>query len=407
MGNTTCQWFIFDCCHFLISILTESMDAPEIVVQPTKVKQVKGMKGYYEFSGDGTSKYISQKNKKNQKHGECFEFEGNTLKRVCEYDSDVLMCVIVEFHGETMVEKDNGTRVYEGGYKGEMRTGFWRDGKGTEYDKNGRITYEGEWSNGWKRGRGKKYSDNNPENETEWYYNYDINTYLENMRNCGVDESSTELVVDSDNLIDTLNALVLSPFSNLESIRVGISHLVNVHMFEVSDLEKLETIEINENCMSSTQSGNEYHSLTLHDCFKVVKCHNLNTITIGDCSFSRYQSFELDDLPSLEFIILGNNCFGLVENVTIHGFEQLKQIRIGKGCFTVCLTEDKISKSVVNGALTISDCRALDTIMVGAYSFSSFESFNVGNLESLNVIGLGDCCFYHAQSFSLESITIG
>lgn len=374
-----------------------------------KIKQVKGMKGYYEFSqNDAPPIFVSQINKYNQKHGECFEFEGDTLKRVCEYDSDVLMCVIVEFHGETMVEKDNGTIVYEGGYKGNMITGFWRDGKGKEYDINGRMTYEGEWSNGWKRGSGKQYSDNNPENETEWYYDYNKNTYLDNMRNCGVDVSSTDLDIKSDYLFKKTMVVLATPlFSKLKSVSISIDSKDNVSVFDISGLGELETIVITKNCMLFKTEGMERRSKTPHGSFRVVNCGKLKTISIGDYSFSCYQSFEMSNLPSLESIVLGNNCFGLVNSVTIHGFEKLKQIRIGKGCFTVCLTEDRISKAGISGTLSISDCHVLDTIMVGAYSFSNYKSFDISDLKSLKVIGLGDCCFYHAQSFSLKGITIG
>ena len=364
-----------------------------------KIKQVKGMKGYYKFPGTDTSRiYISRKNKKNQKHGECFEYEGGNLKRVCEYNSDVLVCVKMEFHGETMVEKDNGTIVYEGGYRGSIVSGFWRDGKGVEYDKNGNIIYKGEWNNGWKNGIG---------NETEWCYGYNKSVYMDCMRERGPVDN-TKMVINTDYLFKKTMVVLVPPlFSKLKSVSISIDSKDNVSVFDISGLGELETIVITKNCMSLKDEGMERRSKTPHGSFRVVNCGKLKTISIGDYSFSCYQSFEMSNLPSLKSIVIGNNCFGLVDTVTINGFDELKQILIGKGCFTVCLTEDKISKSVVNGALTVSDCRALDTIMVGAYSFSSFESFNVGNLESLNVIGLGDCCFYHAQSFSLESITIG
>lgn len=365
-----------------------------------KIKQVKGMKGYYEFSqNDAPPIFVSQINKYNQKHGECFEFEGGIIKRVSEYNSDMQVRVWMEFSNETMTEyNQDGKTMYEGGYRGSIVSGFWRDGKGVEYDENGSIIYNGEWNNGWKNGIG---------NETEWCYGYNKSVYMDCMRERGPVDN-TKMVINTDYLFKKTMVVLVPPlFSKLKSVSISIDSKENVSVFDISGLGELETIVITKNCMLFKTEGMERRSKTPHGSFRVVNCGKLKTISIGDYSFSCYQSFEMSNLPSLESIVLGNNCFGLVNSVTIHGFEKLKQIRIGKGCFTVCLTEDRISKAGISGTLSISDCHVLDTIMVGAYSFSNYKSFNISDLKSLKVIGLGDCCFYHAQSFSLKGITIG
>ena len=47
--------------------------------------------------------------------------------------------VMQEFDGSTMTEYNNGKRVYEGGWKGDMNSGFVRNGKGNELDENERV----------------------------------------------------------------------------------------------------------------------------------------------------------------------------------------------------------------------------------------------------------------------------
>ena len=122
---------------------------------------MEGMSGYCkEVNSNGVlisvSEYEPLRMKKN---GKCFELENGRVKRVCLYEMDRLVRVMMEFNGSTMIENDEkGKKVYEGGFKGDMKSGFVREGKGKEYgvvfstNRNESMTLIGTWKNGKKNG---------------------------------------------------------------------------------------------------------------------------------------------------------------------------------------------------------------------------------------------------------------
>ena len=122
---------------------------------------MEGMSGYCkEVNSRGVlisvSEYEPLRMKKN---GKCFEMENGTVKRVCLYEMDRLVRVMMEFNGSAMIENnEKGKKVYEGGFKGDMKSGFVREGKGKEYgvvfatNRNESMTLIGTWKDGKKNG---------------------------------------------------------------------------------------------------------------------------------------------------------------------------------------------------------------------------------------------------------------
>ena len=122
---------------------------------------MEGMSGYCkEVNSNGVlisvSEYEPLRMKKN---GKCFEMENGRVKRVCLYEMDRLVRVMMEFNGSAMIENnEKGKKVYEGGFKGDMKNGFVREGKGKEYgvvfatNRNESMTLIGTWKNGKKNG---------------------------------------------------------------------------------------------------------------------------------------------------------------------------------------------------------------------------------------------------------------
>ena len=122
---------------------------------------MEGMSGYCkEVNSKGVlisvSEYEPLRMKKN---GKCFEMENGRVKRMCLYEMDRLVRVMMEFNGSTMIENDEkGKKAYEGGFKGDMKSGFVREGKGKEYgvvfatNRNESMTLIGTWKNGKKNG---------------------------------------------------------------------------------------------------------------------------------------------------------------------------------------------------------------------------------------------------------------
>ena len=155
----------------------------------------KGMPGFFkEMNKKGDLLSISQYDDMvMKKEGKCFEFERGRIVRECEYKNNECIRVYREWKEEVMIEyNENGMRVYEGGFGGDMMKGYKRDKEGTEYDSDGTALYVGHyvdgersgygteykgcyalyignWKNGKRSGKGKEYDENeHVEKDGEW-----------------------------------------------------------------------------------------------------------------------------------------------------------------------------------------------------------------------------------------------
>ena len=120
---------------------------------------MEGMSGYCkEVNSDGQVVTIAQYDPlQMKKNGQCFEMKNGKVTRVCEYKNGRRKRTLQSFNGSTMMEYDNdGKKVYEGAYKGDMKSGFVREGKGKEYgimtNRSESVTLIGNWKNGKKNG---------------------------------------------------------------------------------------------------------------------------------------------------------------------------------------------------------------------------------------------------------------
>ena len=99
-------------------------------------ESMEGMDGFFkEVDSNGQLIAVSQYDELNvYRNGKCFEMENGNVKRVCLYENGDMKQVVQEFNGDEMIEYDeNGRKVYEGGFMGNMESGFVRDGFGKEY----------------------------------------------------------------------------------------------------------------------------------------------------------------------------------------------------------------------------------------------------------------------------------
>ena len=120
----------------------------------------KGMPGFFkEMNKKGDLLSISQYDDMvMKKEGKCFEFERGRIVRECEYKNNECIRVYREWKEEVMIEyNENGMRVYEGGFGGDMMKGYKRDKEGTEYDSDGTALYVGHYVDGERSGYGTEY----------------------------------------------------------------------------------------------------------------------------------------------------------------------------------------------------------------------------------------------------------
>ena len=89
----------------------------------------------------------------------------------------------------------------------------------------------------------------------------------------------------------------------LKRIVIGDNCFGKVRVFDLDGLSELESVVIGRE--SFRISGSERSDGS----YRVVNCPKLKSIQIGYESFYDYHSYELNNLPSLQSIVLGDRCF--------------------------------------------------------------------------------------------------
>ena len=95
----------------------------------------------------------------------------------------------------------------------------------------------------------------------------------------------------------------------------------------------------------------------------------------------------------LEELIIGDDCFGSVNEFMIDGLNELKSVKIGKNSFTNIKSNDYWDYNKANNpnrSFSVLNCIELESIEIGRYSFSGYSgSFELKNLPSLISIKIG------------------
>ena len=171
---------------------------------------------------------------------------------------------------------ENQKVEYEGGICGGMR---W--GRGTQSDRNGNTVFEGEWMNNEQLSKRVVL---NEENQL-------LHNHIE------------ELIVENNSYNGPeWTALDLSFLSHLRMLEVGDECLKYVDEVKLIGLSKLERVVIGRNCFTKCKydNGNDPHR---H--FYLKKCERVRELKIGWYSFSDYSVCEIENVPSLEVIEMG------------------------------------------------------------------------------------------------------
>ena len=119
------------------------------------------------------------------------------------------------------------------------------------------------------------------------------------------------IVIASNCCNDTeLNVLDLSRFVNLSELRVGDDCFENVNDVKLIGLGQLERVIIGGLCFtnnddddSNDSDANDDEDPHRHFCLK--DCERLRELTIGCDSFNDYSVCEIENVPSLEVIEMG------------------------------------------------------------------------------------------------------
>ena len=117
----------------------------------------------------------------------------------------------------------------------------------------------------------------------------------------------TNLIICS-NSCNELKSLNLNEYRYLKSIEIGNDCFENVDLFKIDGLNELKSLKIGINSFTHLKSGNWEWSKAnnTNRSFSILNCIELESIEIGEWSFSDYGGgFELRNLPKLSTIKIG------------------------------------------------------------------------------------------------------
>ena len=117
--------------------------------------------------------------------------------------------------------------------------------------------------------------------------------------------------------------------------------------------------------------------------------------------------FDLSKYPKLKSLWIGRTGFEYVNELSIIGLSELERVVIGDNCFTQHMEEYGGNP---NRHFYLKNCPKLKSLKIGRYSFSDYTVIEIENMDSLEVIEIGDVnewgySFYYA-SLELKSILI-
>ena len=119
-----------------------------------------------------------------------------------------------------------------------------------------------------------------------------------------LDSSITSIVLPNWTCNDLeYTAFDFSRFSKVKSIVIGDHCFLSVQTFRIDGLNRLKTIKIGNNSFTQekNRNGNDESKS-----FRILNCESLESIQIGEFSFSDYAGdFELKNLPQLYSIQIG------------------------------------------------------------------------------------------------------
>ena len=90
---------------------------------------------------------------------------------------------------------------------------------------------------------------------------------------------------------------------NLRLLEVGDECFYGVEEVKLIGLDQLERVVIGQRCFTRCRLGRAHNDSSRH--FYLKNCKRLRELTIGKWSFSDYSVCEIENLPSLEGIKMG------------------------------------------------------------------------------------------------------
>ena len=114
----------------------------------------------------------------------------------------------------------------------------------------------------------------------------------------------------------------------------------------------------------------------------------MEVITIGSnkCN-GENERIDLSKYVNLKNVSIGNDCFFYQDVLNLTGLHSLERVMIGMNSFTK--KKDDYGNDT-NRKLYVKNCDALKELKIGYYSFSDYSVIEIENVNSLELIEIGD-----------------
>ena len=380
------------------------------------LKEQEGMKGFYsEVNMNGELLSVSEYDDKWMKNGICFEVESGHLKRECVYENGMKKRVIREFTDDGLMRlfDDNGKKVYEGVWFGDMMNGFvihpemeGMKGFFKEMNVNRELLSVSEYDEWRKNGKCFEYEGGRLVRECEYKNGVMIRVLREWKGECMIEYDVNGIRVyeggfEGDMMkgfvregegkeygIDGKSALYVGGWK--KGLREGYG----------SEFKGLNPVYIGEWKNGLRDGiGEEYDENE-----EVIRSGKWIK---GEYSVMRYEDgygndlsvFDIDCLKGIERLEIGNDCFKKVNRFVIDGLNELKSIIIGKKSFYFDIENSRLGSKCV-----IMNCDQLRQIHIGEDSFYWYKSFELKNLPSLISIQLDHSTFKNCHWIVFDSM---
>ena len=114
----------------------------------------------------------------------------------------------------------------------------------------------------------------------------------------------------------------------------------------------------------------------------------MEVITVGNGMWNEEnERIDLSKYFNLKNVSIGNDCFFYQDVLNLTGLHSLERVMIGINSF---IKKKSSSGNDANRKLYVKNCDALKELKIGRYSFSDYSVIEIENVNSLELIEMGD-----------------
>ena len=112
---------------------------------------------------------------------------------------------------------------------------------------------------------------------------------------------------------------------------------------------------------------------------------SVEVIEVEDNAYNgeEWSALDLSGFVNLKELRVGKGCFDNVNKLTVTGLSELKSVVIGMNSFTR-----------KNGRFVLRNCPSLRELKIDSYSFSDYDVCEIESVDALEGIEMGNNAFY-------------